>query len=944
MIKFLKRLSSRQMFGLFIAVGFLLTLATSELLIAPQTDTALLTAQNEASEAEVIMAGAYLKQYLEERESILKQVANNPALQGFVLGSAISKSEIRDQITTSQINDKRLQINLVDFSGELIYQEFELTLHETTIDFHLKKALNDKSPSTEVVVLSQLGNEYQLLLLIPITYSGSVEGALLAKLPLDLNSFYASILETAKRQLSIVEPNAENNLESTEFWHRVEYQLPYSGLALSYGIDTTQLQQRREALSKDIALATVVGFICAFALLYLLGYQLILNPYKQLELSRLKLARNSKLLRESEAQARTLAKVAEHAKDSIIITNPDGRVSWANEASSKLSGYSFEEFVGQKPGHLLQGKDSNPETIAEIAAAVKAQQHIRRELLNYNKDGHSYWIDIDISPIFDATGELESFIAVERETTEQRRLQQKVAEALSKAETASQAKSQFLANMSHEIRTPMNGVLGLAQLLIKTPLNEEQSRYLHSLQSSGQHMMDILNDILDVSKIEQGKLKLDPHNFCLEQLTDNLFSSYASIASEKSLEFTVNTSIDKNTWYFADASRIRQILLNLINNALKFTEVGSITIFLSQIQTQQTTSLQIEVADTGIGIDQDRLTSIFEPFNQGELSTTRRYGGTGLGLSIIKQLVQLFDGRITVHSELGKGSSFMVTLPIELASAQKTQAIVEAEQTLFKGAKALVVEDNRVNAMILSTFLEKRGMQTRVAVNGLEALAAINEQQFDVIFMDNHMPKMDGIEATRLIRKLDSRSAKTPIIACTADAYADSQNMMLESGVNYVLTKPLSETELDFSLQKYLAEFLEVNDSSMPVEGNDAESKYDVKTQDLSILDIEQLRSVFSQDNQLVSLLLQTFWDEFSSAGLELTDAYQATDFERLTLISHSLKGSSASLYALALNKIATSVEKQAREQQLPSSDLLDELVKTLQQTLDEVRLYLKNH
>ncbi|GHA45218.1 hypothetical protein GCM10007086_18450 [Photobacterium aphoticum] len=378
--------------------------------------------------------------------------------------------------------------------------------------------------------------------------------------------------------------------------------------------------------------------------------------------------------------------------------------------------------------------------------------------------------------------------------------------ALHKAKSADRAKSAFLANLSHEIRTPMNGMLGLTQLLLKTELTKEQDQHLRTLLDSGKHMMSLLNDILDFSKIEQGQLVLDPTHFCFTDLLGTIESTYHSLAQEKGIGFQIHCDFDQRRWFFADKARIRQILFNLLSNAIKFTEKGRVDITLSLDETldSRRPQLTITVKDTGIGIPKNRITQIFDPFAQAEASTSRRFGGTGLGLSIVKQLINIMDGDINVSSLETIGSTFTVVLPlVEGHYIAQEHEDIDFDSRDFANLHVLIVEDNPLNVLIIDSFLKQRQFITSVANNGAEALEMLAQRHFDLILMDNHMPVMDGIETIGRIRKLSAPSCDTPIFACTADVFAETQRKMLDAGAQCVITKPLDERKLVDALQRF---------------------------------------------------------------------------------------------------------------------------------------------
>jgi len=379
-------------------------------------------------------------------------------------------------------------------------------------------------------------------------------------------------------------------------------------------------------------------------------------------------------------------------------------------------------------------------------------------------------------------------------------LQQKnleLRDAVDHARRSEKSKTRFLANMSHEIRTPMNGVLGMGQILTKSQLTEEQNSQLKTIMDSGNHMMALLNDILDFSKIEEGQLDLEAVNFNLTDIAGSLASTYHTLGIEKGITFKVINNLEDNSWYLGDKSRIRQVLFNLVNNALKFTKHGGVSVSFDEVKAEGNMhTLSIAISDSGIGIDDSRIAAIFDPFTQEESSTTRQFGGTGLGLSIVKQLLNLMGGHIQLESVKGQGSTFTVTLTLPKGSEPKKIEVINHSIAEFTGLHVLIVEDNKVNQLVLSSFLKMRKITSDVVENGAQAIDKVQEQDYDLILMDNHMPVMNGIDAIRAIRALPLDIASLPIFACTADAYEDTRINMLTAGADSVLTKPLKEEAL----------------------------------------------------------------------------------------------------------------------------------------------------
>ncbi|MEM7656585.1 MAG: PAS domain S-box protein [Bacteroidota bacterium] len=526
----------------------------------------------------------------------------------------------------------------------------------------------------------------------------------------------------------------------------------------------------------------------------------------------------------TEAEYQKLSLVASHAKDAIIITNSTGRVEWCNRSFSQLTGYELEELKGRKPGPILQGKDTHPETVNRIREQLKARVPFTEEILNYHKNGAPYWASISFSPVFDKQGRLRRFIAIKSDITKRIQAEQELTSAKEAAESAAVAKSQFLATMSHEIRTPMNAVIGLTSLLVESELSREQSEMVETIRFSGENLLTIINDILDFSKIEAGKLELESQPYALRDSLLTVIDLLSTRSAKKGLYLDLKIDEDLPHFVASDPTRLSQILMNLIGNGIKFTENGGVTLRVSiapkefQEATPKQQILLFQVVDTGIGIPQEKLNRLFQTFSQVDASITRRFGGTGLGLAISKRLVELMGGQIWVSSREGAGSRFSFTLPIDLpeeAQTSRTSRAKDYSRPLNTDLKVLIVEDNAINQKVAARSLKKLGLEAEVAGNGEEALDALELATYDLIFMDMQMPVMDGLTATREIRRRYPDDPRQPlIIAMTANAMAEDRQRCLDAGMNDYISKPIRLDDIRNALQEWFGQDLVLSEAS----------------------------------------------------------------------------------------------------------------------------------
>jgi signal transduction histidine kinase/AmiR/NasT family two-component response regulator len=451
--------------------------------------------------------------------------------------------------------------------------------------------------------------------------------------------------------------------------------------------------------------------------------------------------------------------------------------------------------------------DDRPAAAAALAAARDERRAFRGEYRLDRKDDRELWVSAASMDFRDETGDIETHLGVMVDISQRKQAENALIRAMAEAEAANRAKSDFLATMSHEIRTPLNGVLGMARAMAGDELTPAQRERLEVVRQSGESLLTLLNDVLDLSKVEAGKLELDVEPFDIEELAGAAHATFAGVAQAKGLALDLAIEARACGRYLGDAARVRQVLSNLISNALKFTEKGGATIAIDRTRR----GLVIRVSDSGIGIPADRIGKLFHKFEQADASTTRKFGGTGLGLAICRELAELMGGKVTATSRAGRGTTFTVVLPLrKLAAADRAPTDVaqaETTQSDDREIRVLAAEDNKVNQLVLRTLLNQAGINPVIVDDGKAAVEAWELGEWDVVLMDVQMPVMDGPTASRAIRQREAVTgrAPTPIVALTANVMSHQVREYELAGMNGWVAKPIEVAALFASLEAALS-------------------------------------------------------------------------------------------------------------------------------------------
>ena len=656
--------------------------------------------------------------------------------------------------------------------------------------------------------------------------------------------------------------------------------------------------------------------------------------------------------RQAVADAQAYAEqILESMGEGLCQVDEDGVLTFMSPAGAKLLGYSPLEVIGKRAHALFHHSDPHgrPYPAADGAVHLALRQgapHAVDSEVFWRKDGSCFAVHYVSSPMVVGgvhRGAVVTFRDISEETrirralldketklqemneTLESRVQERTREllaALNSAELAKRSRGQFLANMSHEIRTPMNSVMGMVYLALKAEPSPAQRAYLEKIQKSGAHLLGIINDILDFSKIDAGKLQLDSGIFDLQQVMQHIVQLAGGKAAEKGLSLRLDIGPDVPTLLHGDALRLGQILVNFLNNATKFTERGGVVIRVQLIpapaeaRPADSCMLCFEVEDTGIGIEESQRARLFESFEQGDQSTTRNFGGTGLGLAISRQLALLMGGEVGLSSQLGVGSTFWFVARFQRAQEARQQARqptnVRDAMAVLSGKKVLVVDDNAFNLEVARGLLEDLGLLVFTAENGEQALTAVNNTRFDCVLMDMQMPVMDGVTAARQIRNQPA-TADLVVIAMTANAGQDDQNLCLHAGMNEVVTKPIDPDRLFLVLARWLRAPQQSRQAAATAPAPSFFRPVLPDAAELPVWDEAALARIVGNNPAAHARLLNKFRHTAHEAVLAIQSGAAAGQWAAVADQAHKLKSSARSVGAMQLGALCDTLEHEGR-------------------------------
>ncbi|EOC99268.1 MASE3 domain-containing protein [Caldisalinibacter kiritimatiensis] len=638
--------------------------------------------------------------------------------------------------------------------------------------------------------------------------------------------------------------------------------------------------------------------------------------------------------KKKEEKLRKLSQAVEQSSSSIVITDLDGNIEYVNPKFTEITGYSYKEAIGQNPRILKSGFQEDS-VYKKLWKDISSGKEWHGEFCNVKKNGDIYWEYASISPIKDEDGVITHYIAMKEDITSRKRIEKELRQAQKEAELANKTKSQFLAHMSHEIRTPMNGIIGLTNILLDMQLTDAAKKYLKMIYESANLLLNIINDILDFSKIEAGKMELKTTTFNLKEISEKTISSFKYKAREKNLDLSYQLESGMHLDFKGDIGRIQQVLINLIGNAIKFTEKGSVTLKISEISSSpKRATIKFEVIDTGIGIPKEKQSKLFKSFSR---ITNNGYNqkGTGLGLAISKKMIELMGGEIGVDSTPGIGSTFYFSIPLQISEQNQDSHFseetikdnintIESNKLTSKKLDILLVEDNEVNRELDLVLLERKGWYVDTAIDGEKAIEKYKNHDYDLILMDIQMPKVDGFEATKIIRGLEKDvNEHIPIIAMTAYAMKEDKEMCLKNGMDDYISKPINAEELYRKIFKNVFVNQDIDITKKEVVNKSKEY----------IFKLEE--ALYNTDNnkELLQRLLKIILKNYPNQLTSIKESINTNNSKQLHRNAHGLKGTLSNFTSGIPYQLAYQLEVMGKNNEL---DKAIEIYKQLEEAMSK--------
>jgi two-component system sensor histidine kinase BarA len=653
-------------------------------------------------------------------------------------------------------------------------------------------------------------------------------------------------------------------------------------------------------------------------------------------------AKLEKRIEVAEASEERYRDFFEKATDIVFTVDLSGRFLEGNNTIFRVAGYTQEEGLDLNWEKLVAPHEWRKAKQIYLRHA-KGEKEMNFELDIVTKTGEIRTVDIGSRPMYD-DDRLIGFHGTARDITERKRMQAALIQTRKAADAANQAKTAFLANISHEIRTPLNGILGFLTLLSKTDLSPVQAEYIPPMQQSLRNLLKIINDILDLSRVETGAFSISSDNIDVKSVISSEVALLRPLADEKELYLRLNldSAIPEDT--LGDPTRIAEIITNLVGNAIKFTEKGGVQVSVKlREQRNNSVIIELQVHDTGMGIPGDQIDRLFKPFEQMEARPSRKHTGTGLGLTITRNLVTAMAGKIDVKSQVGKFTRFTVRLPLKLPPDSEESAnllVAELEERLFDAddLSMLIVDDNEINRRFLNMLLLQMGAKIDEAASGEEAVVAATNKRYDVILMDIHMADMDGIEAAQKIRNDNVKSRKAYIIAVTADVVSDSISGYSDAGMDAFLSKPVAEQDMIKVLGTRYPKRVSIR---TPVETTDGETyEVDIKLP-VDVIDVTEAARLSSGSMEIWLQSLETFMSQLPKSLKEIDASMKNNDHMALKRTCHKLCGGARYIAATRVSELTNEIQRVC---DIPESADIPKLVDDLKQAITLLEKTLADH